>query len=55
MADIIGSFSFKTKRGTTTTAVQGLGEVIDRLDKVQEATQDIRPVWNDLAGPFAAW
>ncbi len=54
MADIIGSFSFKTKRGTTTTAVQGLGEVIDRLDKVQEATQDIRPVWNDLAGLFAA-
>ncbi len=54
MPDKIGSFSFKTKAGETTTVVQGLGEVVDRLDKVQEATQDIRPAWDDLAALFAA-
>lgn len=52
MPDKYGSFSFKTKAGTTTTVVRGLGEVIDRLDKVQEATQDIRPAWDDLAALF---
>jgi hypothetical protein len=54
MPDKIGSFSFKTKAGTTTTVVQGMGEVVDRLDKMQEATQDIRPAWDELAPLFAA-
>lgn len=47
------SFSVNTRRGTRSTLIEGLEEVIDRLSDVQDAAGDLRPVWDDLGPVFA--
>lgn len=50
----MASFYVKTKRGSTSSLLEGLPDVVDRLEEIAAAAGDLRDVWEPLGDLWAS-